>query len=39
MAGPAIIEEPTTTVVVYPGWTATVTDTGDYALTRGGDRP
>ena len=36
IAGPAIIEEPTTTVVVYPGWHATVTDTGDYALSRGG---
>ena len=35
LTGPAVIEEPTTTVVVYPGWTATVTDTGDYALTRG----
>ena len=30
LAGPAIIEEPTTTVVVYPGWLATVTATGDY---------
>jgi N-methylhydantoinase A len=32
--GPAIIEEPTTTVVVYPGWAATVTDTGDYLMSR-----
>jgi N-methylhydantoinase A len=31
--GPAIIQEPTTTVVVYPGWNATVTPTGDYLLT------
>ncbi|HWF74219.1 MAG TPA: hydantoinase/oxoprolinase family protein, partial [Solirubrobacteraceae bacterium] len=30
--GPAIIGEPTTTVVVYPGWRATVTATGDYLL-------
>ena len=28
--GPAIVEEPTTTVVVYPGWSATVTTSGDY---------
>jgi N-methylhydantoinase A len=34
LSGPAIVEEPTTTMVVYPGWTATVTDTGDYLLTR-----
>jgi len=33
--GPALIQEPTTTVVVYPGWTATVTPTGDYLLTAG----
>ena len=32
--GPAIIEEPTTTVVVYPGWAAAVTDTGDYLMSR-----
>jgi N-methylhydantoinase A len=30
--GPAIIGEPTTTVVVYPGWRATITPTGDYLL-------
>jgi N-methylhydantoinase A len=34
LAGPAIIEEPTTTVVVYPGWQVTVTDTGDYLMSR-----
>lgn len=34
LTGPAIILEPTTTVVVYPGWLASVTDTGDYLLTR-----
>ena len=33
LAGPAIIEEPTTTVVVYPGWHATVTETGDYLMS------
>jgi N-methylhydantoinase A len=31
--GPAIIEEPTTTVVVYPGTTAQVTAGGHYLLT------
>ena len=31
--GPAIIEEPTTTVVVYPGATAQVTAGGHYLLT------
>ncbi len=36
LVGPAIILEPTTTVVVYPGWVGTVTDTGDYLMTRGG---
>jgi N-methylhydantoinase A len=33
LIGPAIIKEPTTTVVVYPGWSADVTTTGDYLLT------
>jgi N-methylhydantoinase A len=33
--GPAIIGEPTTTVVVYPGWRASVTPSGDYLLTAG----
>ncbi|MCA9876925.1 MAG: hydantoinase/oxoprolinase family protein [Thermomicrobiales bacterium] len=32
IAGPAIILEPTTTVVVYPGSTATVTALGNYLL-------
>jgi N-methylhydantoinase A len=35
IGGPAIIEEPTTTVVVYPGWHVRVTPTGDYLLIRG----
>jgi N-methylhydantoinase A len=34
ITGPAIIQEPTTTVVVPPGWQATVTRTGDYRLGR-----
>ena len=35
VAGPAIIEETFTTIVVYPGWTAKVDDAGDYELIRG----
>lgn len=35
IAGPAIIREPTTTVVVYPGSTATVTPLGNYLLEIG----
>jgi N-methylhydantoinase A len=38
LPGPAIILEPTTTVVVYPGWLASVTETGDYLLTRTEER-
>jgi N-methylhydantoinase A len=34
IAGPAIIEETFTTIVVYPGWKAHVDDAGDYELTR-----
>ena len=34
VAGPAIIEETFTTIVVYPGWTARVDDAGDYELSR-----
>jgi N-methylhydantoinase A len=34
ITGPAIVEEPTTTIVVYPGWSLTVGDTGDYLLER-----
>jgi N-methylhydantoinase A len=33
IVGPAIIEETFTTIVVYPGWKATVDDAGDYELT------
>ena len=35
VAGPAIIREPTTTVVVYPGSRATVTPLGNYLLEIG----
>jgi N-methylhydantoinase A len=34
IAGPAIIEETFTTIVVYPGWDARLDDAGDYQLTR-----
>jgi N-methylhydantoinase A len=34
VAGPAIIEETFTTIVVYPGWKAQIDDAGDYELTR-----
>ncbi len=33
--GPAIVEEPGTTVVLPAGWSAAVTDRGDYLLERG----
>ena len=32
IAGPAILREPTTTVVVYPGSSAVVTQRGNYLL-------
>lgn len=32
--GPAIVELPTTTVVVYPDWSLEVTDTGDFLLSQ-----
>jgi N-methylhydantoinase A len=32
IAGPAVIHEPTTTIVVYPGSAATVTELGNYML-------
>lgn len=34
VAGPAIIEETFTTIVVYPGWQAHVDDAGDYELIK-----
>ncbi len=36
IAGPAIIAETFTTIVVYPGWQALVDDAGDYELNRTG---
>ena len=33
IAGPAIIEEPTTTIVVYPGLSAALSAAGNYILT------
>lgn len=37
VAGPAIIEEETTTIVVEPGWQAALHESGSYVLTRKGD--
>lgn len=34
IAGPAIIEETFTTIVVYPRWIARIDDAGDYELTQ-----
>jgi N-methylhydantoinase A len=34
IAGPAVIEEPTTTIVVQPGWTAWLDATACYVITR-----
>ncbi len=34
VAGPAIVEETFTTLVVYPGWQAILDDAGDYEITR-----
>jgi N-methylhydantoinase A len=31
--GPAVIEELTTTIVVNPGWTARLDDSGSYVIT------
>jgi N-methylhydantoinase A len=36
IAGPSIIQEPTTTIVVYPGWEVKVTESADYLMTRNG---
>jgi N-methylhydantoinase A len=35
MAGPAVIQEPTTTIVLYPGSTCTVTALGNYLIDVG----
>ena len=34
VAGPAIIEEVTTTIVIEPGWTARLDVSGSYVVTR-----
>jgi N-methylhydantoinase A len=34
--GPAVIEEETTTIVVEPGWSATLHETGAYLLRPSG---
>ncbi len=34
ISGPAIIEEVTTTIVVEPGWTSILHESGSYLLTR-----
>ena len=33
VAGPAVIEEPTTTIVIHPGWQALLHESGTYVLT------
>lgn len=34
LKGPCVIQEPTTTIVVFPGWNANVLRNGDYMMTR-----
>lgn len=34
IAGPAVIEEVTTTIVIEPGWTARLDESGSYLITR-----
>ncbi len=34
LAGPCVIQEPTTTIVIFPGWTAHVLPSGDYMMER-----
>ena len=36
ITGPAVVELPMTTIVVYPDWTLDVTEAGDYSLVRTG---
>ncbi len=38
VAGPAIIEEVTTTIVIEPSWTARLDESGSYLITRDGKR-
>ena len=39
IAGPAIVEETFTTIVVYPGWTLHKDDAGDYEMNRAPKTP
>jgi N-methylhydantoinase A len=34
IVGPAVIEETTTTIVIEPGWSADLHETGTYVVTR-----
>jgi N-methylhydantoinase A len=34
LSGPCVIQEPTTTIVLFPHWHAIVTETGDYIMER-----
>ena len=34
MSGPAIVELPTTTVVVYPEWILEINERGDFVMRR-----
>jgi len=34
IAGPALIQEPTTTIVIKKGWQAELHETGTYKLTK-----
>jgi N-methylhydantoinase A len=36
LSGPAVVELPMTTIVVYPDWSLEVTEVGDYSLVRDG---
>jgi N-methylhydantoinase A len=38
LAGPLVVREPTTTIVVPPGWTLTVTSLGTYLMQREGEQ-
>ena len=37
ITGPAVIEEVTTTIVIEPGWTASLDQSGSYLITKGPD--
>jgi N-methylhydantoinase A len=38
LPGPLVVREPTTTIVVPPGWTLQVTSLGSYLMQRDGAR-